>query len=249
MRHVHSSGFVSIDQLAEQYNVSPQTIRRDVNLLTEAGEIRRVHGGVDIPVQSRNLLYAHRSALHLGAKQCIAQLVADHIEDGASLAVSIGTTPELVVAALEDKSDLSIFTNNLNVAFLACQHPDWSVTLPGGCVRPGDRDLLGPQVEDFFARYCVDYGIFGVGGVAPDGGLLDFTEDEVHCRGAIQANCNAAYLAVDHSKFGRRAHVRGGDIASLDKVFCNTAPPPEIEQLLAKSNTQIVTPLESFSHV
>lgn len=66
MRHVHSSGFVSIDQLAEQYNVSPQTIRRDVNLLTEAGEIRRVHGGVDIPVQSRNLLYAHRSALPSG---------------------------------------------------------------------------------------------------------------------------------------------------------------------------------------
>ncbi|KEJ89612.1 Transcriptional regulator, DeoR family [Sulfitobacter donghicola DSW-25 = KCTC 12864 = JCM 14565] len=249
MRHVHSSGFVSIDHLAEQHNVSPQTIRRDVNFLTEAGEIRRVRGGVDIPVQSKNLLYAHRSALNLGAKQRIAQLVAEHIEDGVSLAVSIGTTPELVVAALKDKSELSIFTNNLNVAMLACQHPDWSVTLPGGAVRLSDCDILGPQVEDFFARYCVDYGIFGVGGVAPDGSLLDFTEEEVQCRAAIQANCNAAYLALDHSKFGRRAHVRGGDIAALDKVFCDALPPAAISDVLAKSNTPIFTPQESLSHV
>ena len=76
MTHVHSFGFVSIDQLAEQHQVSPQTIRRDVNFLTEAGEIRRVRGGVDIPVQSNNLMYSHRSALNLGAKKRIAELVA-----------------------------------------------------------------------------------------------------------------------------------------------------------------------------
>lgn len=249
MKHVHSLGFVSIDQLAEQHQVSPQTIRRDVNFLTEAGEIRRVRGGVDMPVQSNNLMYSQRSALNFNAKKRIAELVAGHIEDGASLAISIGTTPELVVAALNDKSELSIFTNNLNVAMLACQHPDWSVTLPGGAVRLRDRDILGPQVDDFFARYCVDYGIFGVGGVASDGSLLDFTDEEVGSRAAIQANCNSSFLVLDHSKFDRRAHVRGGHISTLSKVFCDATPPSAIADILIHSNTPIITPEESLTDV
>jgi DeoR family glycerol-3-phosphate regulon repressor len=121
--------------------------------------------------------------------------------------------------------------------------------LPGGAVRLRDRDIIGPQVDDFFARYCVDYGIFGVGGVAYDGSLLDFTEEEVQSRAAIQANCNSSYLVLDHSKFDRRAHVRGGHISTLSKVFCDAKPPPAIADILTQSNTPIFIPQESLSHV
>lgn len=241
LKEVHKLGFVAIDDMAKHHNVSTQTIRRDVNILSEAGELRRVQGGADMPAQSRNLMYADRSTLNLRAKRAIADVVADHVEDGSSLAVSIGTTPECVVAALKDKSGLRIFTNNLNVAMFASGQEGWTVTIPGGALRLRDRDILGPHVEDFFARYCVDYGVFGVGGVTNDGCLLDFTDDEVRCRAAIQANCNASYLVVDHTKFGRRADVRGGDISSVSKVFCDACPPAAIATLLAKSNAGFVT--------
>ena len=199
-----------------------------------------------MPAQRNNLMYSRRSALNLGAKQTIAKLVADHVEDGTSLAISIGTTPEVVVEALKGKSELTIFTNNLNVAMLASAQPDWSVSIPGGAVRSGDRDVLGPAAEDFFARYCVDYGIFGVGGVTADGNLLDFTDDEVKCRAAIQANCNSAYLVLDHTKFGRRAHVRGGKISSVGKVFCDALPPAPIVDMLSQSRTHLITPQKAL---
>lgn len=245
---VHKHGFVSIDRMADQYQVSTQTIRRDVNLLSEAGELRRVRGGVDKPVLRSNLNYARRSALNPREKQLIASLVADHVADGSSLAISIGTTPEIVIEALIGKPNLRIFTNNLNVAMLASAQSDWQVTIPGGSIRPNDRDVLGPAVEEFFAKYRVDYGIFGVGGVSPSGNLLDFTEDEVACRAVIQANCNESYLVLDHSKFSRRAFVRGGVISSPTKVFCDDTPPAPIVDLLKASQTPLITPEKDTSH-
>ncbi|MGH1414932.1 MAG: DeoR/GlpR family DNA-binding transcription regulator [Pelagimonas sp.] len=245
---VQKLGFLGIEEMADRYCVSPQTIRRDVNILSEAGELRRVRGGVDMPVPRGNLVNAHRSALNAPGKKALADLVAAEVEDGSSLAVSIGTTPQVVVEALIGKSDLNIFTNNLNVAMLASAQSNWSVTIPGGTLRAGDRDVLGPAVENFFGRYCVDFGIFGVGGVGATGDLLDFTEEEVACRAAIQASCNAAFLVLDRSKFGRRAHVRGGDISSVHTVFCDAVPPPHIVDMLCASGTGLVTPQAGDGH-
>ena len=232
IRTVAEKGFLAIEALSEQFNVSTQTIRRDVNALCEQGELRRVWGGVEPPPVSGNLLYAKRRIMNVDAKREIAAEVAKTIPDGSSIALSIGTTLEMVVEALSDKKNLKIFTNNLNVAMQASERHDWSVTIAGGLIRPGDRDVLGADVEAFFDRFEVDFGIFGVAGVTQDGGLLDFSEAEVGSRRAILKNCRTSYLVMDHSKFGRAAHVRGGHLSEVSRLFCDRAIPETFLSML-----------------
>lgn len=239
---VQKNGFASVEELAERFDVTTQTIRRDVNGLCELGILRRTHGGVEPPAATTNIHYSTRQILSLNEKRVIAELVAKDVVSGQSLAFSIGTTPEIVMQALSKHDGLSVFTNNLNVAFTASGNPSFQVTITGGRLRHGDRDILGANAQEFFARYKFDIGIFGVAGVDDDGTLLDFHEDEVAARQSILANCRQSYLVLDHTKFGRPAHVRGGHIAEVSAVYSNKPLPDNIVSVLDPSNTRIVTP-------
>jgi DeoR family glycerol-3-phosphate regulon repressor len=87
---------IRVDDLARHFQVTTQTIRRDLSLLCERGLARRVHGGVQRMNLPGNVAYAWRQILNLEAKQAIAREVARHVANGVSLAFSIGTTPEIV---------------------------------------------------------------------------------------------------------------------------------------------------------
>jgi DeoR family glycerol-3-phosphate regulon repressor len=241
IKMVSKAGFSAIEELSEYFHVSTQTIRRDVNALCSLGELRRVWGGVELPPMNDNLLYAKRRILNASAKRKIAAQVSRHIPDGSSVALSIGTTPEMVGEALQNKADLKIFTNNLNIAMRASERTDWSVTIMGGTIRSGDRDIIGPDVEAFFSRFEVDFGIFGVAGVSQDGGLLDFYEGEIASRRAILNNCRTSFLVMDQTKFGRAAHIRGGHIADVDYIFCDEALPPQMDGRLGSTRFIIAT--------
>ena len=225
---VQSNGFTSVDALADRFEVTTQTIRRDLARLCEQGVLRRTHGGVEPPAPIGNLHYTRRQILNLPAKRAIADVVAGYVPNGASLAFSIGTTPEIVMQALTGHQALRIFTNNLHVALTASQTEDFGVTIAGGRLRNGDCDTLGSEIEQFFAGYKVDIGVFGVAGVDSDGTLLDFHEEEVAVRQAILANCRQAFLVLDATKFGRAAHVRGGHITDVGTVFCDQPIPARL---------------------
>ena len=237
---VRQADFILVEDLARHFQVTTQTIRRDLNLLGARGLARRVHGGVQRINASGNVGYAWRQVLNNEAKQMIAREVARHVADGVSLAFSIGTTPEIVSSALLKHQHLKIFTNNLNIAFLACSNPTFEVTVAGGRLRNEDRDVMGNGMETLFSAYKVDIGIYGVAGVDEDGTLLDFYEEEVRARQIIRENSRSAFLVLDHTKFGRAAHVRGGRIDEATKVFCDRMPPPGILDLMNQSGTQLI---------
>lgn len=237
---VRDKGIVLVEDLAQELGVASQTIRRDLNFLCERGMGRRIHGGIQRISPVGNTAYAWRKILHAQAKQDIARTVAAHVPDGGSIAFSIGTTPELISRALLAHQNLRVFTNNLHVALAMSENPSCEVTIAGGRLRHGDLDILGTGMVKLFGAYKVDIGIYGVGGVDEDGTLLDYYEEEVKARQIIQENSRSTFIVLDHSKFGRSAHVRGGHICQAAKVFCDRTPPPAICALLAREGTELV---------
>lgn len=237
---VQEMGHQSVERLADQFDVTAQTIRRDVNRLCDLGLLRRVHGGVELLPKRHNLEYSERQILNIQQKWRIAKAVAARVQDGSSIAFSIGTTPEVTMQALVNHNELRIFTNNLNVAMIASSNPSFDVTIVGGRIRYGDRDILGSQTEQFFDNYKFDIGIFGVGGVDDDGVLLDFDEEEVSAREAISRNCRQTYLTVDHTKFGRAAHVRGGTLTDANVIFTDEALPGWAGAIVQNSQTEVI---------
>lgn len=244
---VRERQFLTVDTLAAHFDVATQTIRRDLNTLCDLGLARRRHGGIERMSQTDNVAYGSRQILNREAKMNIAREVARHIPNYASLAFSIGTTPELVAEALLDHEGLKIYTNNLNIALLCCNNQSFKVSIAGGRIRAGDRDVLGPSVESFFSAYHVDFGIYGVAGVGEDGTLLDFHEEEVRARQVIRENARQTLLVLDHSKFSRHAHIRGGRIEEADRIFCEAVPPQPILDLIAASRSTLAVCAEKES--
>ncbi|SDG22132.1 DeoR/GlpR family DNA-binding transcription regulator [Thalassobaculum litoreum] len=237
---VRQNGFQSVADLALHFGVTTQTIRRDINELSDVGVLRRRHGGVELPLPTENIGFEERQTLNFAAKEQIARVVEAHIPDGASIAISIGTTPALTVRHLASRRGLTIVTNNLVAAVNACALPAVEVHVPGGAVRPGSRDILGADAEAFFEGFKVDIGLYGVGGVDANGELLDFNRHEVQVRETIRRNARRSYLVLDASKFGRAAHVRGGWISDADVVFCDREPPAAIRSLIAVAGHDFV---------
>lgn len=239
LKQVQRQGFVSIDELAAEFNVTPQTVRRDINELCEQGLLRRYHGGAGLPSSVENVAYTTRKVLRLEEKRRIGLLVARHIPDHASLFVNMGTTTEEVAKALRDHSGLRVITNNLNVAAMLCDNPSIEVIIAGGVVRPRDRGVTGEATIDFIQQFKVDVGIISSGGIDIDGALLDFDYREVRVSQAIMACSRKVWLVIDHSKFGRNALVRLGHISQIDALFTDRAPPENMIKLLTKAKIAV----------
>ncbi|MDX1653992.1 MAG: DeoR/GlpR family transcriptional regulator [Candidatus Competibacteraceae bacterium] len=239
LKLVQRKGFVAIEELAESFNVTPQTIRRDINDLCEHGLLRRYHGGAGLPSSVENVAYSTRQVLHLAEKQRIARLVASHIPDQASLFINIGTTTEEVAKALRDHSGLRIITNNLNVAAQVCDNPTFEVIIAGGVVRARDRGVTGEATIDFIQQFKVDFGIIGISGIESEGTLLDFDYREVRVSQAIMASSRQVFLAADHSKFGRNALVRLGHLSQTDAVFTDRSPPDPMVKVFQRAKVRL----------
>lgn len=215
---------VSVDELADTMDVSTQTIRRDINHLCKLNVLRRRHGGAELFEQQLNTPYDQRTTTNATAKRAIAQVAADIIPDGATVFISIGSTPMMVAEALSGRKQLTVITNNLNAAMALSHETTNRIILPGGELRLPDRDILGEEVSKLFDGYRAEFGIFGVAGVATDGGLLDFHASEVAVREKIRAGCKTSILVLDSTKFGRAAPAVGGNISDVDMIILDKLP-------------------------
>ncbi|ARU56863.1 glycerol-3-phosphate regulon repressor [Oleiphilus messinensis] len=236
---VKQSGFVTIDELVEEFQVTPQTIRRDLNQLAEEKKIRRHHGGAGIDSSTVNTEYNDRKIMNLTEKERIARELVKMIPDGSSLFINIGTTTETVARALLDHHNLRIVTNNIHVASILSAKEDFSVIIAGGEVRARDGGIVGEATRDFIDQFQMDFGIIGISGIHTDGSLLDFDYREVRVAQTIITNSNHVLLAADHSKFGRKAMVRLGNISQADHFFTDQTPPPEINDILIDNRVSL----------
>ena len=236
---VQRQGYVSVEALAQRFDMTPQTIRRDINQLSEMALVERYHGGAGVPSSVENVAYTTRQVLCLDEKRRIAQAVAAQIPDHASLFINIGTTTEEVAKELLGHKALRIITNNLNVAGILCTNPDFEVIVAGGVVRGRDRGIIGEPTIDLISQFKVDYGIIGISGIDSEGVLLDFDYREVRVAQAIIANSRRVFLAADHTKFGRNAMVRMGRIEQISALFTDRQPPAAIRALLQESEVAL----------
>ena len=229
---VRQRGFMAIEALANHFDVTVQTIRRDLNLLSEEGRVLRYHGGAGLPSSIENIDYTQRQVMNPAEKDRIARLVAAEVPDHASLFINIGTTTEAVARALAGKRDLQVITNNLNVASTLARSTDFKIVLTGGTVRNRDGGIVGAASCDMIAQFRVDFGIIGISGIDEQGTLLDFDYDEVRAARAIIRNSRATYLLADHTKFSRHPMVRMGSLSEVSALFTDVPPPPPLRERL-----------------
>ena len=240
LKLVRTSGFMPIEELARLLEVTPQTIRRDITLLTEENLLRRFHGGAALGPSVENEEYSARQVKNQSEKTRIAQCVAAHIPDDASLFMNIGTTIEAVARELiVHHHHLRVITNNINVASIITRHPSCEVIITGGVVRSKDGGITGVATLDMIEQFKVDYAILGAAGIDQDGTLLDYDYREVRAAKAMMANSRQRFLVADSSKFGRNAMMKLCHISEMNALFTDDTPPAEIIPILNEHNVRL----------
>ncbi len=241
LEEVRAQGSASIEALAEQFQVTLQTVRRDVQRLAEAGLLARFHGGVRLPSSTtENIAYRQRQALQAEGKARIARAIAQRVPNGCSLIMNIGTTIEAVARELIRHRGLRVITNNLHVASILIDNPDCEVIIAGGVVRALDRGIVGEATVDFISQFKVDIGLIGISGIEADGTLRDYDYREVKVARTIIDHSREVWLAADHSKFHRPAMVQLAPLADIDRIFTDAEPPELFAPLMAQAGVECV---------
>jgi DeoR family glycerol-3-phosphate regulon repressor len=212
-------GKVTVEDLAERFDVTVQTIRRDLTELANAGKLERVHGGAILPSGVTNIIYEERRRLNEDAKQAIGRACAAAIPDNASVFLDIGTTTEAVARELLGHENLMVVTNNMNVANTLLSNKSCEIVVAGGTLRRADNGLVGNLTARTIENFKFDHAILGCSALDEDGDLLDFDIQEVVVGQTLLKRSREVFLVADHSKFKRSAPVRIGSLRDIDHVF------------------------------
>ena len=235
-----SLGRVNVDDLAEHFKVTTQTIRKDINDICARRLLTRIHGGAVVSSGIQNLTYDARRSINREEKSAIGRAAAQLIPNGASLFINIGTTTEEVAGFLTDHEGLLVITNNLNVAMALYPHPMIDVIVAGGPVRRADGAIVGQSPGDFIQQFKVDYAIIGASAIDEEGSLLDFDIREVRVSRAIIDNARQIILVADQMKFQRTAPVRIGHLKDVDIFVTDRLPSAKVSEVCALNNVEVV---------
>lgn len=225
------TGHVLVEDLSSRFDVTPQTIRRDLNELCEGRLLARTHGGAMLSSGVENVAYEARRVLSAQEKVIIGHHAAALIPNNCSLFINIGTTTEEVARALVHHQGLLVITNNIHVASILMPCPRIDVIVAGGMLRRSDGGIVGEQAVDFISQFKVDHAIIGASAIDDDGAMLDFDYREVRATKAIMGNARTVTLVADAMKFTRSAPVRIGHISDVDVFVTDQQPPDEIAEL------------------
>lgn len=224
LERARRDGKVTVGGLAKAFDVTLQTIRRDLAELADAGRLKRVHGGAVLPSGVTNIGYEDRRRLNDAAKMRVGLRCASEIKNGSSIFLGIGTTCEAVARALVHHEGLLVMTNNLNAVPILSANPDCRVIVTGGTVRSADSGLVGPQAAASARQFKFDVSVISCSAIDEKGDLFDYDLDEVLVSQTAIENSRSAALVADHSKFDRQAPARIAPLSAMT-MFCTDAQP------------------------
>lgn len=235
-----NNGQVLVDELVDEFSVTPQTIRTDLNELSKANKLVRVHGGARLIDGRENVEYEARRQIAASQKVLIGKAASKIIPDNASLFINIGTTTEAFSDALIDHKGLMVITNNINVASRLRLFEENEVIIAGGVVRSSDGGIVGEAAVDFIENFKVDYAIIGSSAIDSDGSLLDFDFREVKVAQAIIKNARHVILLADSTKLRRNAPVRIGHISQVDTFITDVIVDDDFREVCTKSEVEVI---------
>ncbi len=231
--------FASLDELSEDLDVSPSTIRRDLMLLEGKGTLRRTHGGARlVNPKTDEFLFSARDTHQLTEKEIIGQAVAELIKPGQSVIMDAGTTVFHVAKELGEKS-AHLITNSLPIANLYAANSRVEVVLSGGVIYPRLGVLVGPLAVEAFSKIHADVAIMSSGGITLDGvtnshGLL------IDIQRAMINAVERVIFCLDHTKFGRKSMSFLCDLDCIDVIVTNQGAPQELVHALRGKGIEVI---------
>lgn len=219
-------GFAATGQLVDHFGVTSQTIRRDIAMLCDRGLVSRFHGGA--ARGSTDIARSERAALAQGSQVAsirLAELVVEHVPDGASLFVNAGpVSGDLAEVLIASRRGLRIVTGSILVANTLRQNPTFDVKIAGGRVRRENGTVRGDEAAGFLSQFRVDISLIGAEAIDQDGSVLESDMHEIGMNELAVRNSGRVFLIVGSAAFGRAVHRRLTGLAEISLIFADRRP-------------------------
>lgn len=233
---IQENGSARTADLARLFQVSDQTIRRDLEELQEKGLISKHHGG-GVLLSYQALSYRERTGLRHDEKQRIAEEAAGLVRNGMTVALGPGTTTEQVARQLDGR-DIEVVTNSLAVAAVITD-PATRVRLTGGTYRPTGELMVGEWSIRNLADLFVDVAFIGVSGIGADAGYTVTARDEALVLRQLVRVAKRSVVVTDSSKFHRVADEVLAPMGAVHTVITDSGIPEEDHARLLECGVEV----------
>ncbi|HEV3380556.1 MAG TPA: DeoR/GlpR family DNA-binding transcription regulator [Trebonia sp.] len=201
-RLISTYGLVNVEQLAESFDVTPSTIRRDLSLLTERGELARTYGGAIAAYPGREASLGERARMAPAQKERIARLAAGFVADGETLILDAGTTTGHLAGRLRGRERLTVITNGMTTLTELADAEDVHVVCLGGDLRHISHGFVGPLTEFSLARLTADRAFLGADGLDARFGICEASPVQTRLKELMMDRAEHVYVLADSSKLG-----------------------------------------------
>jgi len=241
---VRGRGFVSVPLVADEFQVSEMTIRRDLAELEQSGRVVRTHGGAIAPeapaaanVDRDEPAFDARLQHNREVKDRIAAAAAEMANGCKTVALDVGTTTYLLAVRLLARPNLMLFTNSLRIACLP--NPGGNeIFIPGGQVRKDEMSVHGPSAVAHFDKLWFDLAFVGVSGTTPEG-IFDYSAEDSEMKRVYLRRSARKVVLCDSLKFGRMSLVQVARLGEFDALVTDQEPPPDLRSALDSAGVEV----------
>lgn len=237
--YIHAVGTVSLDELCEKFNVSKNTIRRDINELVQFGTIQKVYGGVT-SVSNQLIPFENRNTAHPSEKKMIGKYAAQLIESNDLVFIDSGTTTRNIMEFLPASMKITILTNNLDVVNSAAKFDHINLMVIGNIYKRETKSFVGIDGLQFLDKYNITKAFMAATGVSIANGLTNSDILEYEIKQKISEKAQKNYLLVDSSKIGRSALLTYAKLDQVDTIITNKPLPEEYNDYCSQNGISVI---------
>lgn len=234
---------VVVSELSILFDVSEETIRRDLEKLENEGYAIKSYGGAVLNENANlDLPFNIRKNKNVVGKQKIAELLSDIIHDGDYLFLDASSTAVAIAKAIKHKKDITIITNSLEIAIELLEVPDCKVISTGGEIVSTAFGLVGHVTDKTIRSYYVDKAIVSSKGFELEKGFTDSDERHANNKRSMLESAKMKILAIDSSKFDRVAFAKIGDLRDITMIVTDEKPAEEWLKKMEEYQVECIYP-------
>ena len=235
---------VVVSELSQLYDVSEETIRRDLDKLEKEGLAIKSYGGAVINEDvSIDLPFNVRKNQNVTGKQKMAELAASLVKDGDHIFLDASTTAVFVAKALKEKERLTVITNSMEIILELADVSGWNIISTGGVMKEGYLAFLGSKTDESIRSYYVDKVIFSCKALDLEWGIMESQEAFGSTKRAMIGSGRKKILVVDSSKFDQTAFSVAGSMKEVDIIVTDKEPTERWKKHFEKFNVKCLYPV------
>lgn len=238
---LYTDGKVIVSELSKAYDVTEETIRRDLEKLEKEGLAQKTYGGA-VRSESFNvdLPYTVRKQANVSGKRYIAERIGALINDGDYIMLDASSTALFLVKNILHKKKITLITNSVEILLEVANKTDWNVLSTGGSLKKDGLSLVGVQAERMINEFHVDIAVCSCKGLDQQIGATDSNERDSQMKKAFLRAAKKKILAVDSSKFDRISFVEIAGLSEINMVVTDSEPSEEWKKTLENRGVELL---------